>query len=160
MGWQWPAGFLKYQVSFAKEILSRETIAKETWYLDSCNRVSFAKETLAYFRLTRQVSFARENLESVSFAKETLAIQSLLQKGLFQHSCKTFAKQRLGIWGSNMRISFLFGIRHSFAREICHLPQKSPIISGSFAEMTCNLRHPMSLRHLWVFAISQDICQK
>jgi len=29
-----------------------------------------------------------------------------------------------------------------------HFPQKSPIISGSFAKkMTCNLRHPMSLRH-------------
>ena len=30
---------------------------------------------------------------------------------------------------------------------IGHFPQKSPIISGSFAKMTCNLRHPMSLRH-------------
>ena len=27
-----------------------------------------------------------------------------------------------------------------------HFPQKSPIISGSFAKMTCNLRHPMSHR--------------
>jgi len=26
------------------------------------------------------------------------------------------------------------------------LPQKSPIISGSFANQTCDLRHPMSLR--------------
>jgi hypothetical protein len=30
---------------------------------------------------------------------------------------------------------------------IGHFPQKSPIISGSFAKMTCNLRHPMGLRH-------------
>jgi len=30
---------------------------------------------------------------------------------------------------------------------IGHFPQKSPIISGSFAKTTCNLRHPMGLRH-------------
>jgi len=30
---------------------------------------------------------------------------------------------------------------------IGHFPQKSPTISGSFVKMTCNLRHPMSLRH-------------
>jgi len=30
---------------------------------------------------------------------------------------------------------------------IGHFPQKSPIISVSFAKMTCNLRHPMGLRH-------------
>jgi len=33
---------------------------------------------------------------------------------------------------------------------IRHFPQKSPMISGSFAEMTCNLRHPLhstSLHH-------------
>jgi len=30
---------------------------------------------------------------------------------------------------------------------IGHFPQKSPIISGSFASMTCNLRHPMGFRH-------------
>jgi len=30
---------------------------------------------------------------------------------------------------------------------IGHFPQKSPIIRGSFAKMTCNLRHPMDLRH-------------
>jgi len=29
----------------------------------------------------------------------------------------------------------------------CHFPQESPIIGGSFAEMTCILRHPMGLRH-------------
>ena len=29
---------------------------------------------------------------------------------------------------------------------IGNFPPKSPIISGSFAKMTCNLRHPMSLR--------------
>jgi len=29
---------------------------------------------------------------------------------------------------------------------IGHFPPKSPIIGGSFAKMTCNLRHPMSLR--------------
>ena len=28
-----------------------------------------------------------------------------------------------------------------------HFPQRNPIISGSFAKMTCNLRHPMGLRH-------------
>jgi len=28
-----------------------------------------------------------------------------------------------------------------------HFPQKSPIICGSFAKNTCNLRHPMSLHH-------------
>jgi len=28
-----------------------------------------------------------------------------------------------------------------------HFPQKCPMISGSFAEMTCNLRHPVSLRN-------------
>jgi len=31
---------------------------------------------------------------------------------------------------------------------IGHVWQKSPVISGSFAKMTCNLRHPMSLGHL------------
>ena len=30
---------------------------------------------------------------------------------------------------------------------IGHFPQKSPIIRCSFAKMTCNLRHPMGLRH-------------
>jgi len=29
-----------------------------------------------------------------------------------------------------------------------HFPQKSPIINGSFATRTCNLRHLMHLRHL------------
>jgi len=28
-----------------------------------------------------------------------------------------------------------------------YFPQKSPIISDSFRKMTCNLRHPMGLRH-------------
>jgi len=28
-----------------------------------------------------------------------------------------------------------------------HFLQKSPIISGTFMKMTCNLRHPMGLRH-------------
>ena len=30
---------------------------------------------------------------------------------------------------------------------IRHFPQKSPMISGSFAKVTCSLRHPMGLRH-------------
>ena len=29
----------------------------------------------------------------------------------------------------------------------CQFSQKSPIISGFFWKMTCNLRHPMGLRH-------------
>jgi len=35
--------------------------------------------------------------------------------------------------------------------------QKSPIISGYFAKMTCNLRHPMGLRHP-VLCILHLIC--
>ena len=39
---------------------------------------------------------------------------------------------------------------------IGHFPQKSAVISGSFAEkMTCNLRHPMSLLTLY---LQQQIC--
>jgi len=38
---------------------------------------------------------------------------------------------------------------HTGWAGICidQFPQKSPIISGSFATTTCNLRHPMGLRH-------------
>ena len=34
-----------------------------------------------------------------------------------------------------------------------HFPHKSPIISGFWREMTCNLRHPMGLRHLVVIHV-------
>ena len=40
-------------------------------------------------------------------------------------------------------------------------PQKSPVISGSFVallrEMTCGLRHPMSLRHPESCALSPSV---
>jgi len=36
---------------------------------------------------------------------------------------------------------------HIPACDVNYFPQKSPVISGSFAEMTCNLRHNVSLRH-------------
>jgi len=47
---------------------------------------------------------------------------------------------------------------------IGHFPHKSPIISGSFAKMTCNLRHPMTLHQpvqvTLAKARSTAICRK
>jgi len=37
-----------------------------------------------------------------------------------------------------------------------HFPQESPVISGSFAEVTCNLRLRMGLRHPVVEADEEE----
>jgi len=42
---------------------------------------------------------------------------------------------------------------------IGHFPQKSPIISGSFAENDCNLRHLTSLRHA-VAILHSPLCRR
>jgi len=44
---------------------------------------------------------------------------------------------------------------------IGRFPQKNPIISGSFAKMTCNLRHHKGLRHqVSVISLHMCLCTK
>ena len=40
---------------------------------------------------------------------------------------------------------------------IGHFPQKSPLTSGSLREMTCSLRHPMSLCHPVLHVLLRDL---
>jgi len=41
---------------------------------------------------------------------------------------------------------------------IGHIPPNSPMISGSFAEMACNFRHPMGVCHPVVSTRTQNTC--
>ena len=75
-------------------------------------------------------------LESqVIFRKRATNYRALLRKMTYKHK----ASYDIPNTGWRWIIGYLIFIRFS--------PQKSPIISGSFAKMTCELGHPMGFRH-------------
>jgi len=85
-----------------------------------------------------------QNLAMCAYIARTWAnnYRALLRKMIYKD--KAFCVQNLAMYAY-----FCTGWRRPIGGLVFieHFPQKSPVIIGSFARLTCNLRHPMCLCH-------------